>query len=46
MATQRDSWGWGGGAGRVASGDRNRLPQHKTPYLGEAAIEKEAGERL
>lgn len=33
----------GGGGGAAAAGDRNRLPSQQTSYLGEAAVEKEAG---
>ena len=35
--------GWGKD---IASGDRNHLPLHQTPELGEAAIAEEAGQRL
>lgn len=35
--------GWGKD---IAPGDRNRLPLHQTPELGEAAVAEEAGQRL
>lgn len=40
VAMRRDSWGVGG---YFAAGDRNRLPPQQTLYLGEAAVEEEAG---
>ena len=45
VAMQGDSWG-GGWVEDIAPGDRNRLPLHQTPELGEAAIAEEAGQRL